>query len=102
MGAGSIRIAAIAAVALSCAVKATTRLGELAGVIGHKMGHVDLRHSMRRMERANAARTTVGIACVLPGRQPGAAEGAALNVTAATVFAKFARDLPSSPWQPAR
>jgi beta-barrel assembly-enhancing protease len=65
---------------------------ELAGVLGHEMGHVDLRHSAEQMGQANAANTGVGLAYLLLGRQPGQVEQAALGVTANFVFAKFSRD----------
>jgi predicted Zn-dependent protease len=73
-------------------IQAADRYDELAGVMGHEMGHVDLRHSMEQMEKANTANTGVGIAYILLGRQPGGVERAALNVTAGAVFAKFSRD----------
>jgi predicted Zn-dependent protease len=65
---------------------------ELAGVLGHEMGHVDLRHSAEQMGQTSAANTGLGLAYLLLGRQPGQVEQAALGLTAGAVFAKFSRD----------
>lgn len=69
-----------------------TKYDELAGVLGHEIGHVDLRHSAEQMEKARAAALGVNLGYILAGREPGEAESAALNIAAAAVFAKFSRD----------
>ncbi|MGE0355178.1 MAG: M48 family metalloprotease, partial [Gemmatimonadales bacterium] len=73
-------------------IERTTHYDELAGVIAHEIGHVDLRHSAEQMGQANAANTGVGLVYAILGRQPGAGEQVALNVAAGAVFAKFSRD----------
>ncbi len=65
---------------------------EFMGVLGHEMGHVELRHSAEQMGQASAANTGVGLLYALLGRQPSAGESVALNVAAGAVFAKFSRD----------
>lgn len=73
-------------------IEAARSYDELAGVMGHEMAHVDLRHSMDQLQKATVAETGVTVGYVLLGREPGDVEQAALNVTAAAVFAKFSRD----------
>lgn len=73
-------------------IEAARGYDELAGVMGHEMAHVDLRHSVDQLQKATVAETGVTVGYVLLGREPGDVEKAALNVTAAAVFAKFSRD----------
>ncbi len=73
-------------------IDAANHYDELAGVMGHEMGHVDLRHSAKQMGTANATQTGLGVAFVLLGREPSGAEGAAIGVAAGAAFAKFSRD----------
>src|SRR5437870_12652892 len=73
-------------------IEHATSYHQLAGVLGHEIGHVDLRHSARQIEQARAASLGVGLGYIVLGREPGAAENAALNVVAAAVFAKFSRE----------
>ena len=73
-------------------IEHATRYDQLAGVLGHEIGHVDLRHSAKQMEQAQAASLGVNLGYILLGRQPGQTESAALNIAASAVFAKFSRD----------
>jgi predicted Zn-dependent protease len=73
-------------------VEHATRYDQLAGVLGHEIGHVDLRHTARQIEKQRAAALGVNLGYVLAGRNPGETESAALNIVAAAVFAKFSRD----------
>lgn len=73
-------------------IDAANHYDELAGVMGHEMAHVDLRHSAKQMGTANATQTGLGIAFVLLGREPSGVEGAAVGVAAGAAFAKFSRD----------
>src|SRR5439155_23437740 len=72
--------------------RARHELPPAGGGPGHEIGHVDLRHSARQIEQARAASLGVGLGYIVLGREPGAAENAALNVVAAAVFAKFSRE----------
>lgn len=65
---------------------------EFAGAVAHEIAHVDLRHSAEQMGQANAANLGVNLAYIVLGRQPGAAEQAAVGVAGTAVFAKFSRD----------
>lgn len=65
---------------------------EFAGAVAHEIAHVDLRHSAEQMGQMNTANIGVNLAYILLGRQPGAAEQAAVGVAGSAVFAKFSRD----------
>ena len=65
---------------------------EFAGAVAHEIAHVDLRHSAEQMGQASAANLGVNLAYIVLGRQPGAAEQAAVGVAGGAVFAKFSRD----------
>ena len=69
----------------------TERMDELAGVLGHEIGHVVERHSVEQMEKAQRAELGVGLACVLTGVCGSQAAGTLINVAGTAVFAKFSR-----------
>src|SRR2546422_8374327 len=73
-------------------IEHATSYNQLAGVLGHEIGHVDLRHTARQIEKQRAASLGVGLGYIVLGRAPGAAESQALNVVAAAVFARFSRE----------
>src|SRR5216117_3307688 len=73
-------------------IEHATSYNQLAGVLGHEIGHVDLRHTARQIEKQRAASLGVGLGYIVLGREPGAAESQALNVVAAAVFARFSRE----------
>jgi predicted Zn-dependent protease len=70
----------------------TDRMDELAGVLGHEIGHVVERHSVEQMEKAQRAELGVGLACVLTGACGGQAAGTLINVAGTAVFARFSRE----------
>ncbi|HEU4629442.1 MAG TPA: M48 family metallopeptidase [Gemmatimonadaceae bacterium] len=73
-------------------IEASDNLSQLAGVMGHEIGHVLERHSMeqmRDMERANAG---VSILCIFTSVCESQAAGAAINLAGSAVFAKFSRE----------
>jgi predicted Zn-dependent protease len=59
-------------------IEHTQNLSQLAGVLGHEIGHVVKRHSIKQMNEMNAAQVGVG--------------QTAINVAGTAVFAKFSRD----------
>jgi len=73
-------------------IERTDRMDELAGAMGHEIGHVVKRHSVKQMEKQNAASIGVNLACVLTSVCNSQAAGAAIQVGAAAVFAKFSRE----------
>src|SRR5205085_6388399 len=65
---------------------------EVAGVLGHEIGHVTHRHSVKQMEQQNGAQIGVTVACVLQPAVCNSGLGStAINVVGQAVFAKFSR-----------
>ncbi len=68
-------------------------LSELAGVLGHEIGHVTERHSMEQMAKAQQANVGVSLACILAPSVCNSGLGStAIQLGAGGVFAKFSRD----------
>lgn len=72
-------------------IERTSRMSELAGVLGHEVGHVVQRHSIQQMEKAQGANIGVTLACVLTNVCNSQAAGALINVAGGAVFARFSR-----------
>jgi len=72
-------------------IERTTAMDELAGVLGHEIGHVVRRHSIKQMEQAQGANVGVTLACVLTNVCNNQAVGALINVGGTAVFARFSR-----------
>lgn len=72
-------------------IERADKMDELAGVLGHEIGHVVKRHSVKQMQQAQGANIGLTIACVLTNvcSAPGANQ--AINIGANAVFAKFSR-----------
>jgi len=66
-------------------------LDEVAGVLGHEIGHVVKRHSVKQMQQQQGAGIGVNLACVLTRICDGALAPTLIDVTASAVFAKFSR-----------
>ena len=73
-------------------IERTQRLDQLAGVLGHEIGHVTRRHSVQQMEKAQGANVGVTLACVLTSVCNSQAASAAINVGGSALFAKFSRN----------
>lgn len=67
-------------------------LSQLAGVLGHEIAHVTLRHSVDQMQQAQGATAGVILACTLTGICESGAGQAAINVGGSALFAKFSRE----------
>mgnify|MGYP003340275749 CR=1 FL=1 len=65
---------------------------QLAGVLGHEIGHVTRRHSIKQMQKAQGANVGVTLACVLTGICNNGLANAGIQIAAGGVFAKFSRD----------
>jgi predicted Zn-dependent protease len=68
------------------------KLDELAGVMGHEIGHVVKRHSVKLLEKQQGANVGVTLACILTRVCESQATQAGINVAGALVFAKFSRE----------
>ena len=66
-------------------------MAQLAGVLGHEIGHVTERHSVEQMQKAQQANIGVTLACVLTRVCESQAAGAAINVAGGALFASFSR-----------
>jgi len=73
-------------------IERVDELDQLAGVLGHEIGHVVRRHSVKQMEQAQKANIGVTLACVLTRVCNNQAVGAAIQVGGGALFAKFSRD----------
>ena len=73
-------------------IERVDELDQLAGVLGHEIGHVVKRHSVKQMEQAQKANIGVTLACVLTRVCENQAVGAAIQVGGGALFAKFSRD----------
>jgi predicted Zn-dependent protease len=73
-------------------IEATDNQAELAGVLAHEIAHVEERHSVEQMEKAQGANLGLTAAYVLLGRQPSGVERAGVGVVGSAIFAGFSRD----------
>lgn len=73
-------------------IEHTQTLSQLAGVLGHEIGHVVKRHSVKQMGQMNAANIGVGLACVLTNVCNSQAAQVGINAAGSAIFAKFSRD----------
>ena len=73
-------------------IERTRNMSQLAGVLGHEIGHVVLRHSVQQMEQMQQAQVGVTLACILTSICQSQAGQAAINVGGTALFAKFSRD----------
>jgi predicted Zn-dependent protease len=70
----------------------TTNMSQLAGVLGHEIGHVVRRHSVKQMQKAQGANVGITLGCILLQACTSEAANAAIQVGGAALFAKFSRD----------
>lgn len=74
-------------------IERSATLSELVGVIGHEIGHVTERHSMKQMAKAQQTNIGLSIACILsPQLCQSDVAAVAIQIGASGVFAKFSRD----------
>lgn len=73
-------------------VEHANTLAQVAGVIGHEIGHVTKRHSIKQMQMANGARISVAVGCALTNACGSGAAQQGINLAASGAFAKFSRD----------
>src|SRR5687768_2677557 len=73
-------------------VERSQNLSQLAGVLGHEVGHITRRHSIEQMRQAQKANIGVTLACVLTRICDNAASQELINAAGTAVFAKFSRN----------
>ena len=73
-------------------IERATRMNHLAGVLGHEIGHVTRRHSVKQMQSAQRANAGLTLACILTRVCENQAAGAAIQIGGSALFAKFSRD----------
>jgi len=73
-------------------IERADQLDELAGVLGHEIGHVTNRHTVKLMEKEQTANVGVTLGCILTKVCESQATGALVNVAGGALFAKFSRD----------
>ena len=72
-------------------IERATKMDQVAGVLGHEIGHVTERHSVEQMQKQQQAGIGVQLACILTRVCGGQAAGAAINLAGGAVFARFSR-----------
>ena len=73
-------------------IERAQNMSQLAGVLGHEIGHVVRRHSIDQMQKANNANLGVALGCILTRICESQAAQAAIQIGGTAVFAKFSRD----------
>jgi beta-barrel assembly-enhancing protease len=72
-------------------VERAETMSELAGVLGHEIGHVVLRHSVKQMEKAGRANVGITLVCSLTGMCNSAVTQMAISVAGTAWFARHSR-----------
>jgi beta-barrel assembly-enhancing protease len=72
-------------------IERTEKLDELAGVLGHEIGHVVRRHSVRQMEKQTKTGVAVELGCRLTDLCSSEVARAAIQVGGAALFARYSR-----------
>ena len=72
-------------------IERAQQLDELAGAIGHEIGHVVRRHSVQQMEKGTKANVAVGLTCTLTRLCESDVARAAIQVGGAALFARYSR-----------
>src|SRR5436853_370312 len=65
---------------------------ELAGGLGHEIGHVVKRHTIKQMQQQQGAQVGVTLGCVLLNVCGTQIAQAGINIAGSAIFAKFSRD----------
>jgi predicted Zn-dependent protease len=72
-------------------IERADKMDELAGVVGHEIGHVVKRHSVKQMQQQQGANIGIALTCVLTNVCDSDVSQTAIQVGGAAVFAKFSR-----------
>jgi predicted Zn-dependent protease len=72
-------------------IERATSLSQVAGVIGHEIGHVTRRHSIKQMQAAQGANVGVTLGCILTRVCNSGLGQAGVQIAGGALFAKFSR-----------
>jgi predicted Zn-dependent protease len=72
-------------------IEATNRADELAGVLGHEIGHVIQRHSVKQMQNQQKVGAVAEIACTLTNLCDSQLGQAAINIGGTAVISSYSR-----------
>ena len=72
-------------------IERAENMSQVAGVLGHEIGHVTKRHTVEGMQKAQGANVGVTLLCTLTKVCDSGAGQAAINVGGSALFAKFSR-----------
>ena len=72
-------------------IEATDRADQLAGVLGHEIGHVIQRHSVKQMQNQQKVGVIANIACTLTNICESQLGQAAINIGGTAVIARYSR-----------
>ncbi len=72
-------------------IERATNMSQVAGVLGHEIGHVTRRHSVKQMQKAQGTNIGATLLCTLTSACNSGLSQAALQVGASAAFAKFSR-----------
>ncbi|MEO8910398.1 MAG: M48 family metallopeptidase [Gemmatimonadaceae bacterium] len=72
-------------------IERSDKMDEVAGVLGHEIGHVLRRHTVKQMEKEQGANVGITLACVLTGVCNSGVANAAIQLGGGALFARFSR-----------
>jgi predicted Zn-dependent protease len=72
-------------------IESTDRLDELTGTLGHEIGHVIERHSVKQMAKAQKANAGVAVVCTLTNICNNGLARTAVQIGGTALFAKYSR-----------
>jgi len=72
-------------------IERTRSMDELAGVLGHEIGHVVLRHSVKQMEKTGKVNAGISLVCALSSMCSSEVTRAAISVAGTAWFARHSR-----------
>ncbi len=72
-------------------IERATSMAQVAGVVGHEIGHVTRRHSIKQMQKAQGANIGATLLCTLTSACNSDLTQTALSIGANAAFAKFSR-----------
>jgi predicted Zn-dependent protease len=72
-------------------IEATTRVDELAGVLGHEIGHIVQRHSVEQLQNRQKIGTVAALACTLTNICESGLGEAAINIGGTALISRYSR-----------